>query len=52
MKGIKFVIQNILPPKYAIKSDMQRLKQVLLNLLTNAVKHTLKGSIKVKIKFY
>ena len=49
-KGVKleFTIEEILQ-NLLIKSDKQRLKQILLNLISNSLKFTDKGSIKVNL---
>ena len=36
--------------KYKFVSDKQRLSQVLVNLLSNALKFTFKGYIKIKVE--
>ena len=50
-KGIK--LEVFLPADLPVKicSDLKRYKQVLYNLIGNAVKFTFSGSIKVSLKF-
>lgn len=46
---LKLVISNNVP--YRIFCDLKRFKQVLFNILGNAVKFTFKGFVKVSIDF-
>lgn len=50
-KGIQFQVQemNSIPPQ--IHSDPSRLRQILLNLVGNAVKFTDKGAVTVRLQF-
>lgn len=49
-KHIQFQIINSLDDDFAIKADQFRLKQILLNLCSNAVKFTDKGSVTLSIR--
>ena len=48
-KGITLLIQNECNKNLCLMSDEGRLKQVLINLLTNAIKFTFHGYVKIKI---
>ena len=48
-KGLTFQLHNHLAPGFSIKSDPLRVEQVLKNFLSNAVKFTDKGSVKVTV---
>lgn len=50
-KEISFGIEPIYPLPRKITGDTLRLKQVLLNLATNAVKFTKKGGVKIVLSF-
>lgn len=48
-KGIDFIYQQLTPLPLVVNADEKRLRQVLINLLGNAIKFTDKGSIKFKV---
>jgi CheY-like chemotaxis protein len=50
-KGLSFVYEPILPLPTGVQGDEQRLRQVLLNLLNNAVKFTEKGGVVLKVGY-
>lgn len=43
--GVELRYDNLLPADFAINTDLNRMRQVVLNFLTNACKHTTKGEI-------
>ena len=49
-KGIEFIYQPPDNPAIAIVADQKRLRQVLINLLGNAIKFTDKGSVTFKVE--
>ncbi|MBD1429358.1 ATP-binding response regulator [Sphingobacterium litopenaei] len=49
-KGLTFINENQLDPILKIKSNEFRLRQVISNLINNALKYTNKGSIKLESK--
>ena len=48
-KGISLILQNECHNNILLMSDERRMKQVLINLLTNAIKFTFQGFVKIKI---
>jgi signal transduction histidine kinase/DNA-binding NarL/FixJ family response regulator len=51
-KGIAFLYEKISHLPEAVHADEKRLRQVLINLLGNAVKFTEKGGVALKIGYY
>lgn len=49
-KGIELTMSSDLPDHLWLKGDPSRLKQVLLNLTSNAIKFTNEGSVKIQTK--
>ena len=45
--GVTMEYVSQLPEPYVIRTDPRRVQQILINLLTNACKHTTKGEIKL-----
>eukprot|EP00347_Sterkiella_histriomuscorum_P019699 403340624 len=50
MKGVQLIFDNKIEENVQIYADKRRLKQVLLNLTTNALKFTSQGYVKVTMK--
>ena len=50
-KGLNFTISHQLPVPFVISMDSFRIKQVLINLCSNAIKFTASGHVKVKVVF-
>ena len=47
-EGVTMMFDTDLPDSFTIHTDQQRVKQVIINLLTNAEKNTTQGSITLK----
>ena len=43
--NIKLAYETVIPDSYVIHTDARRVQQILINYLTNAIKHTGKGQI-------
>ena len=48
--AIDMLFCSALPDNYKVRTDSKRIQQVLINFLTNAIKHTAAGSITVSVK--
>lgn len=48
-KGLRFVYENSMDEKLELLGDPGRIRQVLSNLLTNALKFTTKGMVKIAV---
>ncbi len=48
-KGLFLVFDNQLDDSYWVKLDLMRVKQILINLLTNAIKFTQQGKVTLKV---
>ena len=46
-RGVRMRFKPSMPIPYNIRTDARRVQQVLINLLTNACKHTVKGEIRL-----
>lgn len=51
-KGLKFIVEANKNLPSVLFGDEIRIKQVITNILTNAVKYTEKGSVTLKIEFF
>ncbi|MBV7405037.1 aerobic respiration two-component sensor histidine kinase ArcB [Enterobacter sp. ENT03] len=50
-KGLRFVMEPALPLPHKVITDGTRLRQILWNLISNAVKFTLHGQVVVRIRY-
>ncbi|MGB8690116.1 MAG: PAS domain S-box protein, partial [Microcoleus sp.] len=50
-KGIAFNFEQLSPLPYCVLSDEKRLRQFLINLMSNAVKFTKSGGVKFKVGY-
>ncbi|MEM7386823.1 MAG: ATP-binding protein, partial [Verrucomicrobiota bacterium] len=48
-KGLQFQLEKSFPDRLSITTDKKKLRQVLINLIGNAIKFTHKGSIDLKV---
>lgn len=48
-KGLKINFETDKKPPYKVNGDMEKIRQVIINLLDNSIKYTNKGEINVKL---
>ena len=51
VKGLTFSLTQNLPTPFVINADGLRLKQILINLLSNALKFTIEGSVELIVNY-
>lgn len=51
LKKLKFIIEDNSNNKLQVLSDSLRLQEILMNILSNAIKYTEKGFVKLKINY-
>jgi len=50
-KGLRFVMEPTLPLPHKVTTDGTRLRQILWNLISNAVKFTQQGQVTVRVRY-
>ena len=50
-KGLRFVVEVLGTMPQWIRADAQRLRQILINLLANAVRFTVRGEVRLRLDF-
>ncbi|WP_312947776.1 aerobic respiration two-component sensor histidine kinase ArcB [Superficieibacter sp.] len=50
-KGLRFVMESTLPLPHKVITDGTRLRQILWNLISNAVKFTTQGQVTVRVRY-
>lgn len=48
--SVEVSLSSELPEKFSVKSDGRRIRQIMLNLLTNAYQHIISGTIEVHLR--
>jgi len=51
-KGISFIYKALTPLPPVIRADEKRLRQILINLLSNAMKFTQRGGVYLKVSYH
>ena len=49
-KGLKYTVENKLPEQLAVYGDLYMIRQIMNNIISNAVKYTSVGSVHVKTR--
>jgi len=47
-KGLEYSVENNLPEQLAVYSDLYMIRQIMNNIISNAVKYTSEGSVRVR----